>query len=216
MRLIDMLRVSGLGIDAARELADRFVTRGIIERGTILWCDLCSATDFYSVEELEPQFKCKRCRQRRPLVHSAWKHPREPQWYYGLSEIVFQAISANGDVPILALSRLSEGVESFQYMPEASIRFPDGTSMEIDLWAFVNGEIVLGEAKIGDVLEPTAGAEGRRIAKFRALARDLAFDRLVCATSQPTWRPRTVTKAESELARLTSLHWFTDLGPVDP
>jgi hypothetical protein len=108
----------------------------------------------YRLEDLGPGFRCQRCRQDNQITSCAWTGPREPQWFYGLDEVVFQALAASAQVPVLALASLAQATRSFLYMNEAVVRAPGRNDLEVDLWAIADGQILIGEAKKSDKLLP--------------------------------------------------------------
>ncbi|MBU5947661.1 hypothetical protein [Streptomyces sp. PAM3C] len=72
------------------------------------------------------------------------------------------------DLPILAVATLAKTAHSFQHMPEAVVRRDGYPDIEVDLWAIVNGRIIIGEAKISNRLEPTKRKEAQRCAALKA------------------------------------------------
>jgi hypothetical protein len=211
LRLGDVLKIAGFHIDRARDLLDRYVGRGIVTRGLILRCEMCAGTSFYWLEDLGPGFRCQRCRQDNQIVSAAWTGPREPQWFYGLDEVVFQALDSNVQVPVLALAKLAKPAKSFLYMPEALVRTPDRDDLEVDLWAIADGQIVIGEAKRSDQLEPTASRERIRCAALRALANAMTADQFVMATSSAQWRQRTRESVTKWISPTVPVCWMEDL-----
>jgi hypothetical protein len=178
LRLEDVEHVSALPTNAVRELLDRYLHRSIATRGLILKCVLCARTSFYRLEDLGPGFRCERCRLVNEILRMNWKGGEEPQWFYAVDEVVYQGLTANIHVPVLALAALSKSTRSFLHMPEAVVHRPDHDDIEVDIWAVVDGRIVIGEAKKSDQLETSDRREKKR-----------------CAVAKVTWMANVVRPA---------------------
>lgn len=96
-------------------------------------------------------------------------------------------------------------------MPEAVVRRDGYPDLEVDLWAIIDGRIVIGEAKISDRLEPTKHAEVRRCAALKGLIDDLSADEFVMATAGPVWDRRTETLVNEKIAPAAKVTWLTNL-----
>ena len=212
LRLDDVSRTTGLDAGEARQLLDRYQHLCIATRGLVLRCRLCAGTSFYRLEDLGPGFRCGRCRQANEIARAAWKGKDEPDWFYALDEVAYQGLASNIHVPILALAELSKSASSFLHMPEAIVHRPDDNDIEVDIWAIVDGRIVLGEAKLSDRLEPTAKLEQRRCGALRTLVDDLAVDEFVMATAGSAWSARTTNSVENVIGPRTNISWLTDLS----
>jgi hypothetical protein len=213
LRLVDVMQLSNLHVHDARRLLDRYIHRGIVARGLELRCDRCADTSFYRVEDFGEKFRCQRCRQKNLIVKSSWRELQEPQWFYALDEVVFHALNSNVHVPLLALDELAKPpVQSFLYMPEAVVRIPNRDQLEVDLWAIVDGEIVIGEAKKPDKLEVAKQAEIARCRALRALIEDLTADRFVMATASAEWNSRTRGNVDRLIGPSAEVHWLTNVG----
>jgi hypothetical protein len=216
LRLQDVMRITGLHIEQARDLLDSYLTRGIITRGLVLKCALCAGTAFYRLEDLGPGFSCQRCRQANQITIRAWSGPREPQWFYALDEVVVQGLRANAQVPMLALAQLKAQSRSFLYMPEAVVIMPGRPDLEVDLWAIINGQIVIGEAKKSDLLEKTDRNEKSRCRALRALAEAITADKFVMATASSEWRTRTRNNVSVLIDSTVPVQWIHDLDEFAP
>jgi hypothetical protein len=213
LRLFDVMKLSGLGVFAARELLDRYVERRIATRGLELKCDRCLNTAFYRLDDLGEKFRCDRCRQRNLITRPAWRELQEPQWFYSLDEVVFQAFAANVQVPLLALDILdAPPVRSFIYMPECFVLIPGRDQIELDLWAIADGQIIVGEAKTTDRLEVSRNDEIARCEALAVLLRDLTADSFVMATARPDWHSRTRGNVERMIRPSAAIRWFTNVG----
>lgn len=114
-------------------------------------------------------------------------------------------------MPVLALATLAQSAHSFQDMPEAVVRREGYPDLEVDLWAIIDGRIVIGEAKISDRLEPIKRKEVQRCAAARGLIEDLSADRFVMATTGPAWYGRTETVVNEKIAPAAEVTWLTNL-----
>lgn len=204
-------RLSGRNVDEARELLDRYLSRTIAFRGLVLKCQRCAQTSFYQLDDLGPGFRCVRCRQENELARGAWKGSDEPSWFYALDEVAYQGLVANVHVPILALSELSRSARSFLYMPEAVVHRSGQDDLELDLWAIVDGKIVVGEAKKSDKLVKSSKLEVKRCRQLRSLVKDLTADEFVMATASATWSTRTRGSVEKEVGSIAKVRWLENL-----
>jgi len=212
LTLADVSAMTGGSEGKARRVLDRYLQRSIAARGLLLTCEQCLGTAFHRLEDIGAHFRCQRCRQHNPIVRSAWKGQElEPQWYYGLDEVAYQGLDSNIHVPVLALATLAQSAHSFQHMPEAVVRREGYPDLEVDLWAIVDGRIVIGEAKISDRLESTKRKEAQRCAALRGLIEDLSADEFVMATTGPGWDGRTETLVNEKIAPTAKVTWLTNL-----
>lgn len=211
LRLENIAQISGLPTDEARALIDSYVERAIATRGLLLRCELCADTSFYRLEDLGPGFRCQRCRQDNLITRAAWCGSDEPQWFYALDEVVYHALDSNMHVPLLALADLAKPAKSFLYMPEAVVRIEGRDDLEVDLWAIVDGQIVIGEAKKSNELMTTAGDERRRCAALRSLAHAMTADQFVMATSSADWSQRTRHNVDEVIGPVVTVRWLTSL-----
>jgi hypothetical protein len=208
LRLGDVMKIAGLHIDRARDLLDRYLAKGIVARGLVLQCGMCAGTSFYRLEDLGPGFRCQRCRQDNQIARQAWRGPREPQWFYGLDEVVYQGLDSNVQVPVVALAELAKPAKSFLYMPEALVRTPGHNDLEVDLWAIVDGKILIGEAKKSDKLETTVRREKARCTALRAVADAVTADQFVMATSSAQWNQRTRDSVTKLISPAVPICWM--------
>jgi hypothetical protein len=216
LRLQDAMKITGLHIDQVRDLLDRYLTRRIIARGLVLKCAMCAGTAFYRLEDLDSGFQCQRCHQSNQITIRAWSGPREPQWFYSLDEVVFQGMKANAQVPILALAAMKKHSRSFLYMNEAVVSTSGRPDLEVDLWAIIDGQIVIGEAKKSDLLEKTDRCEKIRCKALRALAEAITADKFVMATVCPQWGTRTHGNVSNLIGPTAPIQWMHSLDEFAP
>jgi hypothetical protein len=216
LSLQDVMKITRLHAGQARSLLDRYLARDIAARGLLLRCAMCAGTAFYHLEDLGPGFRCQRCRQQNQITSGTWSGPPEPQWFYSLDEVVFQALTANAQVPILALASLARDTHSFLYMNEMAIQAPGRNDLEVDLWAIADGQILIGEAKKSDKLERTAKDEMARCAALRDLAIAVTADQFVMATSSPQWSQRTRDNITRMISPVARIRWIESLDEHQP
>jgi hypothetical protein len=180
-----------LGDDtAAASTIDDYISKGIFYRGLVLHCKRCDDTSWFSVDEIGQTFTCRRCGTNQQYVLSSWRYPNEPSWYYKLDEIVYQMLSHDGDVPILALDAMrTQSKDSFLYSPELAIRKKDTEKweMEIDICCIANGRMYIGEAKSNDSLKSDTKSPLKAVGKYRHFSEELGATGVIFATSQPAW-----------------------------
>jgi hypothetical protein len=207
--------LSETGGQETRVLLDALVSRGVLRRGLILQCGRCSYASWYWLEELGQTFTCGRCQRASLIVQEAWKQPHdgEPYWYYDLDEVVYQALDHDIRAPILALSQLAEGVRSVLIRPEADV-WKDGQWIaEVDLWAIIDGRVVVGEAKTDDRLDPQRTKERRAASRLAEVAAAVAADEVILATTASAWNPTTITTMNAALTpHSLQLRVLTGLG----
>jgi hypothetical protein len=189
------------------ELLDTLFEKGILHRGFIFQCKKCSNSAWYPIEEVTNTFKCSRCRTEQIYKHEHWKHPEEPAWYYQLDEVIYQGLTHNMHIPVLALRNLKKRAkEGFHYSPEIEIR-EDKTSkkpdLELDFVAVIDGEIFLGEAKKDNEISRTNADERTKLDQLKKIVLILPYVTLVLATLSENWAERTVNNAK-EIFGMTS------------
>jgi hypothetical protein len=211
LRLEDVLQITSLAPTEARQLLDRYQRSSIVTRGLVLKCGLCASTSFYRLEDIGPGFRCQRCRQENEIARSAWKGPEEPPWFYALDEVAYQGLRSNIHVPILALAELSRSTRSFLHMPEVVVRRPGRDDIEVDIWAIVDGRVIIGEAKKSDQLGTSDRNEKKRCAALRDLATEVTADEFVMATASQAWSDRSKNNVERTIGTVATVRWITDL-----
>jgi hypothetical protein len=196
----DVRSLTGLSADETRQLLDDCADRGILSRGLILDCSHCSYDAWYALGELDEEFRCPRCRRASRLRRAAWRLPvEEPEWFYELSEVIYQGLKHNAHAPILALARLKTPRGAFQYAPEIEVWAGGERYAEFDLWAIVNGRIVVGEATTNRSLEQRLPQTRVRLQRLRRVAEVITADEVVLATTAAAWGPTLVAEAQSIL-----------------
>jgi hypothetical protein len=177
---------------------DRFLHAGILRRGLCLACPRCLYFDWYDANDVGDSFRCGRCRTTTVVDSTVVKGGRtEPDWYYALAEVAYQAYRLNFSVPVLALHRVANGARSVLGMTEHVLSLPPAKGsrvaeeVEIDIWGIIHGRIDLGEAKSSNELESTAKRRQKKALCLRRAADILTADTVVFATSQDSWATST-------------------------
>jgi hypothetical protein len=192
LTLADMAKIAVSSTTKLRGVVDDWIGRGILSRGLILQCPRCRYAGWYACDDVGHRFRCQRCREDSQIVQDVWKKPiEEPRWYYELREVVYQALKHNVRAPVFALARLKEKTRPFLYAPELEVHFDNGDKAEVDLWAIVDGRIVLGEATSTSTLEENAKKEDRRLKRLCRIAKAATADEVVFATMASEWENST-------------------------
>jgi hypothetical protein len=195
--------LSGTTGRGTRALLDALVGNRILRRGLVLHCRRCSYASWYRLEDLGQVFTCGRCQQSSLIVQQTWKQPDdgEPPWYYDLDEVVYQALKHDVRAPILALWKLAEGARSWLTRPEADVYQGGRLVAEVDLWAVVDGKVLLGEARISDQLDPDRAKERARARRLAEVAMAPTADEVILATTAPAWNRTTIDTMDHALTR---------------
>lgn len=164
---------------------EHLLTLDLLDRGFQLLCSLCSAKTWYAAEEVGESFKCHRCYEPQKLIAN-------PVWLYKLPEVVFQLMSANADVALLALSALQKkSIEHFDYILDIDIfQASDTKGQNIDFSCISDGRAYIGESKSVDYIEE------KQFNFYRHLARHVPIDGVVFATTSDQWNSSTLILIE--------------------
>ncbi len=211
-RYLDMRALTAIcrGDAPAEELANRWLSAGLLEPGAVLKCDFCRARDWYQFGELGSRYRCHRCSREQI-------YPARAETYFRLDEPVRLAMTHNSHIPLLALDWLRRRAQvNFLYATGSELRREgkegagDLPWAEVDLLAVVDGELVLGEGKKGGNLDP---ADVNQLNAYISICRRLCPRRFVAATDADEWNAnagskldefeRGISKYGVELMRLT-------------
>ena len=121
LSLKDAVNASGMTPDETRRVLDRYLQRGIVKRGHCFKCRHCLSFDWYALEEVGQSIRCHRCSTQSPVISSTWIGSHEPDYYYDMAEVVYQAFANNIEVTSRALARLAEGSRSLNEMPNVEV-----------------------------------------------------------------------------------------------
>jgi hypothetical protein len=168
------------------------VARGIVGRGLIHKCPVCRWASWYGQEEIGGDLRCARCRERADLGDTDWLGNGEPRWFYRLSEVLWQFLGANGDLPIRGIfQELWRPDRVMAATPELDLWPPDAERpIEIDICVQRGPELWIGEAKIADRLG-TAKDENAKLAKLAEAANVLGAHGVLFVTAAPEFRDAT-------------------------
>lgn len=192
MSLEDAVNASGMTGEETRHVLDSYLVREIVKRGHCFQCSHCLSFDWYPLEQVGQSFRCHRCSTENPVTSSSWKGGDEPTYYYDLAEVAYQAFSNNVEVPSRALARLAKDSRSFDEMPNVEVHKDNEGKIELDLWALVDGRIVIGEAKSGDRIKRNAAKEQEWLQRLANVAEAITADEVAFATAT-SWRQQTRT-----------------------
>ncbi|MGV9415299.1 hypothetical protein ACWDOP_35830 [Nocardia sp. NPDC003693] len=204
---------AGSAEEEVRERLDFALRAGVIRRGLVLRCAVCTELQFQTIDKLGQSWVCERCDSNSDLGLSAWRMPlQEPVWFYDLHPVGRQLLDDNGDVPIALAAHLSSTCESVdEYMDLAEIEFVGNrrAEVEVDLVAYVEGSLIVGEAKSAAQLSRRTRAQRHAeiVKKCRAAAW-IGADELIFATSTPAW----TDQAESDIRSATTAFEWPSLG----
>lgn len=182
------------GADLPALVSDLY-DRGALIRGHALKCEHCRATSFYSLSE-EQRFTCVRCRTSQRATRSSWLEKPEPEFRYALDEVLFQFLTHNGQLPLLAaydhfvVGRGPER-EPFDIACELDLISPDGQLREHDIVATWGAELWLGEATVADKLEDANAEEVERLERLRESAQALCARGVLLVTTSDRFSERT-------------------------
>lgn len=194
------------GMDAgieARDTIDELLHTGILHRGLITRCTVCTILAFTPIENVASLIRCQRCLSDIPLSRETWRSPvSEPEWFYDLHPTARILLRENGHVPLqLAHYLRSQSGLGFTDAPEFELLTSDGKSeVETDLLALADRQLIIAEAKTVNTFG--TGQRLRTAARKRTQAAKIfVADEIVLATSQSSWEGATVTAVKRAIAK---------------
>lgn len=198
--------------DEAVRLIDELSTARLLRRGLVLGCAECGRPSFLDADRLGQQYECPQCATVNALTSTRWRIGSEPRWFYDLHATFRELLSQNGDVPLLAASRLQAAARRYADSPELEF-FDLETKQqiaEVDVIASVDDEVVLVEAKANG--EFSAGTRAAQTRKLVRVAGALRADRLVLATTSESWKPSDIDHVTREFAKLAPFAVTVDVS----
>jgi len=191
----------GTAAAAIRQRTDEFLRRGVLRRGLVLRCELCSKLAFYTIDDLQQVNRCPRCSTPNDLVQPRWKNPaNEPTWFYDLHPSVRDLIAENGDVPLLLSHHLRTNSRVYADVGELELRDATGSAVaEADLIAHADGLLITAEAKRPADLG-SGRVMARALAKRALLAEQLQADQILLATAAPAWPEGAIAALSKEIS----------------
>jgi len=182
-------------LELTTKTIDDLLRRGVLYRGFVLKCQYCKRTDWFAVGSITDSFTCPRCHSEQIYTSTHWMNGEHPSWFYQLDEIVYQGLSHDMDVPLLALDRLRREAND-NLIAVSELRYFDGVNkkpfIESDLNCVVDGILTIGEAKKADRLAKTEKEELAIVTSYLDLANRLGARQLVFATTAEKWRAKTL------------------------
>ncbi|MTE17031.1 hypothetical protein [Nocardia aurantiaca] len=197
-----------------RQDLDKALRAGVIRRGLVLQCVVCTEIQFQPIDRIGQRWTCERCDAGNDLDQPAWKKPlQEPGWYYDLHPVGRQLLDQNGEVPLALasyLARTGGGGSTYQDLAEIELVRGRTAQVELDLFAYCDGVRIVGEAKSANHLSGNTGGErAKEIHKKCRAAVWLDADELVFATSEAEWKPG----AEAGIRDAVAAFEWPPIGP---
>jgi hypothetical protein len=166
----------------AEELIVGLQELGALQRGLALKCETCRQASFYELDEAGTEFRCRRCRRHQRVRRFSWMHGAEPPWRYGLAEVLYQFLGADGDLPVLGATDYASGevttasdpARALQLTFEVEIYDQADAKSELDIVLATGSELWVGEATHRDRLEATNADEQARLDRLRSIAEGLS------------------------------------------
>jgi hypothetical protein len=205
-RYLDFRAVEKLmgGREKAASVIDSMTNRGFFYRGFIFKCERCRNADWYDIEDVAQSFECQRCKHTQIYQKIHWRYPDEPQWYFKLEEVMFQALRSGCATTILALNALEKRAkDTFDFIPEFEIRRSPNDEkplMEIDFACNLDGAVLLGEAKKEGRLGHNAAEEEKKLENDKVAATAIRASQVVFATNAEQWAEQTEARARRAFA----------------
>ncbi len=169
-------------IGEIRDRLNNLLHINVLHRGLIVPCSECERRAFYRIELLGESNTCPRCGAPAYMTAARRSEHGEPEWYYDLHGAVRELLGQNGDVPFLAGMALAATPHSFEDIAELDFHRSDEDPDEIDIVAFVDGRLVIGEAKSVASLG-TRREASQSIGKLLRVSDLLGADEILLATT---------------------------------
>jgi hypothetical protein len=157
----------------------------------ILACARCRQRAWHRSGLVTDSFACERCDLIQPADRGAWFDTDEPVLSYRMAEVVFQLLSNNGELPLLAAREHFEGAtrpagRGF----ELELKTPEGESWEVDIFRSDGPRLWIGEAS------KSGRFAAAKLAFLARLAEAVNAYGILLATSLPAWPDATKANAE--------------------
>ncbi|MET8779040.1 hypothetical protein ABZV58_28895 [Nocardia sp. NPDC004654] len=200
--------------EQVRRDLDKALRAGVIRRGLVLRCSVCTEVQFQPIDRIGQRWTCERCDSGNDLDQPAWNRPlQEPRWFYDLHPVGRQLLNDHGEVPIALAAHLARtgGAQSaYQDLAEIELVRDGKAKVELDLIAYRDGVLVIGEAKSAAQLSRKSKKErAQEIRKKCQAAVWLEADELVFATSAAKWTPGT----EADIREVAAEFDWPHIGP---
>lgn len=144
---------------------DRLINLEILRPQYLVRCDHCGEKNFLNLNELNQAPECRGCGQRQ-------RFSLRQDWYVTLNTLAAQSTSSGVLAVLHALGNLQHGPTSFFFAPSLDLYLKSQESVwrELDIVCVINGELLIGEVKGGDI-------EKSDFARFTETAKELRPDR---------------------------------------
>ncbi len=187
------------GIDA-RDTVDGLLRAGILHRGLITRCTVCTYLAFTPIENVASSIRCQRCLSDVLLSRETWRLPvTEPNWFYDLHRTARILLKSNGHIPLQLAHYLGRSSVTFTDAPEFELLNDGNSEVETDLLAVADRQLIIAEAKNAKTFGE--GRELRTAAQKRVrAAKVFVADEIVLATSRSSWEPATVSAVQKAIA----------------
>ncbi|MGW5726494.1 hypothetical protein [Nocardia beijingensis] len=205
--------------DEIRNLMEPALKGGVIRSGLALICPACTEKQFQTIDRLGQFWTCERCDSNNDLNAASWKAPKhEPVWSYDLHPVGRRLLEEHGEVPAALSSYLatevSDAIESrkiaYQDISEVAIYSGRQSKVELDLVAYRQHKLIVGEAKSADRLAKASKQERVADVKKKCTAAVwLEADELVFGTSERSWKPN----VETDILQAVEAFAWPDYGP---
>ncbi|MCX4093613.1 hypothetical protein [Nocardia sp. alder85J] len=200
--------------EQVRRDLDTALRAGVIRRGLVLECQVCTELQFQPIDRLGQRWTCERCDAGNDLDQPAWNLPlQEPCWFYDLHPVGRQLLADHGEVPIALaahLARTSNSHSAYQDLAEIEFVGNGRAQVELDLIAYRDGILSIGEAKSAAQLNgKNTNERAKEIRKKCQAAVWLEADELIFATSAANWTPGT----ETSIREVAAAFGWPPIGP---
>lgn len=197
--------------DDIRDRLNHLLRISVLRRGLIVTCGECERRAFYRIDTVSEKNPCPRCGAIAETT-AAWRSDRgEPQWFYDLHGAVRELLHQNGDVPFLAGMTLAASARNYEEVPELDFRDPGSEEPdEIDIAAFKEGSVIIGEAKCIASLG-TNRESNRAIQKLVRVSDLVGANEIVLATTEPG--PWAHKDTDQLLKAVASYEWRSGIAP---
>jgi hypothetical protein len=192
------LRVLAKGAPDADGLIGSLLEKGVLIRGYPLKCSQCRQVSWYTLDDVGTTFRCARCRLVQEVGAAGFLTGIEPVLRYRLSEVVYQMLEHDGDLPLRAAARLTEGsMRPPDYCFELEFVSQTGAKAEHDIVVSDGYRLWVGEATSSDRLAKSSSDQHERLVELKAHAEMLGAYGVVLATTAPAFWDKLRAQAKS-------------------
>jgi hypothetical protein len=164
---------------------------GVLSQGVILKCARCRQRAWHRSGVVTDSFTCERCDLAQLADRRAWSDTDEPVLSYRLAEVLFQLLSNNGELPLLAArEHFEDATRPAGRGFELELKTPEGESWEVDIFRSDGPRLWIGEAS------KSGRFDAAKLAFLARLADAVNAYGVLLATSRPDWPDATKANAE--------------------